>query len=102
MIQMPRTVRVGPHVFKVERRPVSRMPIVDGEKPNACCDSDRLLVTMRERLQRSKVQEFSVHEFLHAIWPDDDDNEEAHVTKLAPQLLQLIQDNPDFIKFLTQ
>jgi hypothetical protein len=48
------------------------------------------------------VQEFSVHEFLHAIWPDDDNNEEAHVTKLAPQLLQLIQDNPDFIKFLTQ
>lgn len=97
---LPQTVKVGPHSYRVERWPATRMPFIEGEKPNAFHDKDGLLVAILNRLRRSKVQEFTVHEFLHAIWPADDPKEEEHVTELAPKLLQLIQDNHELIDYL--
>ena len=101
-MDMPKTAKVGPHVYRVDRWPSSQMPLMDGEKPNAFHDGDKLLIVVQKRLRKSKAQEFAVHEFLHAVWPQGDDREEENVTQLAPRLLQLMQDNPDLLAYLTQ
>ena len=99
---MPKTAKIGPHVYRVERWPASKIPEIDGNEANAFHDPDGLLIVVRQRLRRSKAQEFTVHEFLHSIWPAGDPREEENVTSLAPRLLQLVQDNPELVEYLRQ
>lgn len=101
-VPMPKTVKVGPHVYTVLRKTVAQMPVVGEGKPNGYCDKDQAQVCIAARGRRSKLQEWTIHEFLHAIWPDGDENEERHVTELAPRLLQLIKDNPELVGYLAQ
>jgi len=97
---MPSTVKVGPHVYRLERRPARQMVRIGGDRLNGCTDPDALLVTVVERLRRSKVQEIALHEFLHTLLPEFKADEEM-VTALAPRLLQLLQENPGLVAYLT-
>ncbi|MGA7887641.1 MAG: hypothetical protein WCA44_18050 [Acidobacteriaceae bacterium] len=97
---MPAAVKVGPHVYRV-LLVAAQMPKIDGETPNACIDLDALTVKVAARLRRSKMQELSLHEFLHAMWPKGYGFEEELVTALAPRLLQLLRDNPELVRYLT-
>ena len=101
-MDMPKTIKVGPHVYSVLRKPASTL----GENIGHC-DSSSLQIWVKQRLRKSKAQEILLHEILHALILQALDTEEKHddeafVVVVAPLLLQVIQDNPDLLAYLTQ
>jgi hypothetical protein len=101
---MPKTAKVGPHVYSVLRKPTSAL----GTENLGHCDSSSLQIWIKERLRRSKAQEILLRELLHAIVLQALDTTKKHddesyvVVVTAPILLQVIQDNPDLIAYLAQ
>ena len=101
---MPKTVRVGPHVYSVLRKPGSGIP----DDGLGYCDLNGLQILIRQRLRKSKAQEILTHEILHACtYPalvDEDKrySDEEFIESMSPVLLRVIQDNPDLLEYLTQ
>lgn len=97
---MPKSIKVGAHVYTVLRKSKGQMSGV-GE-----CDFDGTQILVRKRLKKSVAKETLLHELLHAcIYPSFNDKsttDEEFVLALAPVLLQVIQDNPDLLEYLTQ
>lgn len=97
---MPKSIKVGAHVYTILRKPKSQF------EEEGLCVSDKLEITIRQRLKRSKAQEVLVHELIHAAgypsfwdkWP----GEEKFVVAVSPVLLQVLQDNPDLVAYLTE
>ena len=105
--QMPKTVKVGTHVYSILRKTNAQMPVIDGEKPHGCCDFNGLQILIAKGLRKSKAKEFLLHEILHACtYPSFNGNtqmtDEGFVTAVSPVLLQVMQDNPDLLTYLTQ
>lgn len=98
---MPKSIKVGAHVYSVLRKPKVFTEEL-GE-----CDFNTLQIFVKQRLRKSKAKEILIHECLHACthpslnsekkWTDED-----FVTAVAPVLLQVIQENPDLLEYLTQ
>jgi hypothetical protein len=97
---MPKSIKVGAHVYTILRKPKSQLSGV-GE-----CDFDNTQIVIRKRLKKSVAKETLLHELLHAcIYPSFNDKsttDEEFVLALAPVLLQVIQDNPELLEYLTQ
>ena len=101
-MDMPKSVKVGPHVYSVLRKLKSEMPNDLGS-----CDSTSLQIWVRHRLKKSKAAEILIHETIHACLHSianggSHNEEEAFVEGLSPMLLQVIQDNPGLLAYLTQ
>ena len=101
-MDMPKTVKVGPHTYSVLRLSKSQM---NGDLGG--CDTNTLQLSVQQRLKKSKAKEILVHEMLHScthpsFLGDDKFTDEDFVTAVAPVLLQVIQDNPDLLLYLTQ
>ena|ERR1700677_2215579 len=99
---MPAAVKVGPHVYKVLRKSKSQMPDDLGS-----CDCSLLQIWVRQRLRKSKAQEIFLHEALHACLHSvanggSKNEEEDFVEALSPVLLQVLQDNPELVEYLTK
>lgn len=90
---LPSQIKAGPHLYSVVRKPVRGC--------NGLCETDKLLITIAPRLRRSKGQEICLHEALHAIWPANLPWEEKVIEALTPVLLQLLQENPELVSYLT-
>lgn len=102
MIPMPKSVKVGPHVYSILRLPKKRMPGDLGS-----CDFTTLEIRVRSRLRLSKSQEILIHEVLHSathpsVCSDAPMLDEEFVTAVAPVLLQVMKDNPKLLEYLTQ
>lgn len=107
MAEMPTKIKVGPHWYSVIRKKKSEMPKLDGDRLYALCDPDRLHILIQIGLRVSKVKEYLVHELGHACnflagTYGKTLEEEEFVDKLAPHLLQVLQDNPELLEYLTQ
>lgn len=94
---MPQSIKVGPHVYTVTRKAM---------RPNGECDFDGVTINVKPRLRRGKAKEILLHEVLHActhpsLNTDKKLTDEDFVTGVSPALLQVIQDNPDLLAFLT-
>ena len=99
---MPKSVKVGVHTYSVLRKPASLLREQLGE-----CDFDALQLSVRHRLRKSKAREILIHEILHAtthpLMSDGKKHtDEDFVQVVAPVLLQVIQDNPELLEYLTQ
>jgi hypothetical protein len=98
---MPKTVKVGAHVYTVLRKSKAQLTGNVGE-----CDFDGLQILVRERLKKSVAKETLLHELLHAVvYPSLNGKtatDEDFVTSMAPVLLQVIQENPELLEYLTQ
>lgn len=99
MAEMPTTVKVGPHVYSVIRK--------SGINYNGCCEFNTLQITVKKRLRKSKAQEILLHEILHActhpsLNGDKPYKDEEFVDGVTPTLLQVLQDNPELLEYLTQ
>jgi hypothetical protein len=94
---------VGAHEYTVERNPPSKMVATDGDRILGDQNPDLLRVRVRKGMRRSKQQEVLIHELLHCCsypaYQNGDD--EGFVDAIAPQLLQVLQENPDLVAFLT-
>ena len=101
-MDMPASVKVGPHVYTILRKPASAMPNDLGH-----CSTDTLQIWIRARLRKSKAREILVHELLHScthpsIVQGGKFTDEEFVLAVAPVLLQVLQDNPDLLEYLTK
>ena len=98
---MPKTVKVGAHVYTVLRKPASMLKEQLGE-----CDFDKLIICVRKQLRKSVAKETLLHEVLHATtYPSLNEKtatDEDFVTAMSPVLLQVLQENPDLLEYLTQ
>ena len=97
-MDMPSSIRVGPHVYKVTRKP---------SPDNGECDFDGVAINVKPRLRRGKAKEILLHEVLHATTHPSLNGSGAHtdeefVTGISPVLLQVLQDNPDLVEYLTK
>jgi hypothetical protein len=101
MLEMPSTVKVGVHTYLVGRRTKRELSGCTGE-----CDFDSLTIFIRKGIRRTKAQETLLHEVLHACADPSSLKKEAQVEEdfvniLSPHLLQVMQDNPDLMAYLT-
>lgn len=101
-MDMPKTIKVGAHTYAVLRKPASQM----GDDLGGC-ECNLLQITVKQRLKKSKAKEILVHELLHActhpsFLGNEKMTDEDFVTAVAPVLLQVIQENPDLLAYLTQ
>jgi len=99
---MPKSIKVGPHTYTVLRKQASAFDEAIG-----FCDNNSLQIWIKKRLRKSKAQEILLHEVLHTVTLQCLDGvkelgDESFVTATAPVLLQVIQDNPDLLEYLTQ
>jgi hypothetical protein len=99
MAEMPTTVKVGPHVYSVIRK--------SGINYNGICEFDTLQICVKKRLRKSKAQEILLHEILHActhpsLNGDKPYKDEEFVDGVTPTLLQVLQENPKLLEYLTR
>ena len=98
---MPKSVKVGALTYSIIRKPASGMSNCLGH-----CGFDDLQIWVRQRLKKAKAQETLVHELLHActhpsVNGDKRHTDEQFVEAVAPVLLQVLQDNPELVEYLT-
>ena len=101
-VGMPSSVKVGPHVYSLLRKPASAMPNTLG-----VCDDSLLQICIRQKMRRSKAKEVLLHEVLHAcshltLSSFGKRAEEDFVEAITPTLLQVLQDNPELLEYLVQ
>jgi hypothetical protein len=98
---MPKTVKVGVHTYSILRKPKSQM---GGDL--GTCDFNELQIFLRKQLRKSVAKETLIHELLHAAtYPSLNEktvSDEDFVTAVSPVLLQVMQDNPELLEYLTQ
>lgn len=99
---MPRTIKVGAHTYSVLQKSKPQMPDDVGS-----CDTDTLQILIRKGLRRSVAQETLIHELFHACnYPTftgkQQATEEEIVEAASPVWLQVLQNNPDLVAYLTQ
>ena len=96
----PDRITIGAHVYHVQRVPARLLMNDAGEPLNGDCDPDALVIRLAARMRKSKTQEITLHEVLHAcIYPSGVDDESV-VTALAPSLLQVMKSNPALVAYL--
>ncbi len=100
-MDMPKTIKVGAHTYSVLRKSKTQMP-----KDIGSCDTDALQILVRKQIRKSVARETLLHEILHACtYPSflsKTMTDEDFVEAVSPVLLQVIQDNPDLLAYLTQ
>ena len=99
---MPKSIKVGAHVYTVLRKPATALKEELGD-----CDFNTCQISVRQRLRKSKAREILIHELLHActhplVNDDKKHTDEDFVQAVSPVLLQVIQDNPELLEYLTQ
>ena len=101
-MDMPVSIKVGPHTYSVIRKPAAQM-----EDSLGYCDFTTLQIWIRQRMKKSKSREILLHETLHACTHPtlncgDKMDDEDFVNAIAPVLLQVLQDNPKLLEYLAQ
>lgn len=97
---MPEFVKVGPHTYPIIRKSAREM------KDLGLCSWDRVQIFIRKGMRKSKAQEVLLHEVLHSTtYPTmasvKNKTDEDFVDTVAPVLLQVLQDNPELVEYLT-
>lgn len=98
----PKTIRVGPYVFRVVRK---RTSIADGEKVG---DTNIARGRIRYSSDQSPMQERAtlLHEVLHAVAHSAAITDEVELTqeqwigRIETGLLGVLRDNPKFVEWL--
>lgn len=94
-MKLPSAVIVGPHTYKVQK--VARL------KQLGLCNYDSGRLSLKSGMEHSKEQEVLLHEVLHACgYPALCGKDEEFVDGVAPQLLQVLQQNPRLVEYLTK
>jgi hypothetical protein len=104
MIRMPRTVIIRSHTWRIVAKPQSVM-YLDGEALDGWCKHQLEEIWITQGLKLWPKQHTLFHELGHAAGQPhikDGMTEEELITALSPGLLQVLQDNPPLVAFLTQ
>ena len=101
--RMPKSVNIGAHVYKIHK--VKEL-LADGEPAHGMLDDGDCVIHLTTGMSKTKAQEVILHEILHALFyrlPHESDTmtEEDFVGHTAPNLLSVLQTNPQLVKYLT-
>ena len=96
---MPKTIKVGPHVYSVLRKPKAIL------KGHGECDYNSLHISIQSRLRKSVAQETLLHEVVHTCsYPNLCGagliTEEKAVETISHHLLGVLRDNPGLLEYL--
>jgi len=98
---LPKTVKVGPYVYKIEKW--DAMAARDADKHGEC-DTAMHIIRVDATYSEAAVKNTLLHEILHAVWNawglGDSEEEEKAVNNMANGLQAVLNDNPGLIKFL--
>lgn len=102
--RMPKTVKVGPHTYKIILRPAKQVKL-NGNMCMGMWDPDTNKITICTRLELSLAQDTLLHEILHAcmeraVSHHEHPTSEICIDNASPYLLQTLQENPELVKFL--
>lgn len=109
---IPESVKVGPHTYSVGND--DRELRIAGREMDADLighsDHVHLRITVESGLAHSLEQETVLHEVLHCVFSitnladelneKDEGNEEKFIQRISPLLLQVIQENPELMRYL--
>ena len=109
--ETPYQIQIGPHTYHINTHQpdLDRETLKDSTHPNlGLCDPTTLTIYMTVHQAPSQQQDTLLHETLHALFSligagedIDHDTEEKLVRRLAPALLQTLQNNPQLVHYLT-
>jgi hypothetical protein len=105
----PSKVKVSPFTFEVRYDKEA----MEAAGANGACMEDLCTILLAPGNDWLVERETILHEALHAVWgqtyldtkiPDDaaDSEGEAIIRELAPRILALLRDNPQFVAYLTE
>lgn len=101
-IELPKSVRVGYATYKIEEWPVE---LANAAARHSECDKLNHIIRVRTDMKACETANSLLHEILHAIWnvgAIDSGDEEKCVTIFANQLIQIMQDNPVVMDWITK
>jgi hypothetical protein len=102
-VKPPRSVYVSPFTYSVQE--------VLGLPDSGNMDADRLRILVQKDQPLMSKRDTALHELIHATLSQgmshrlkeiDKDLEEELVAHLAPRILAMLRDNPEFVKYLTE
>ena len=100
-VPVPKTVKVGCHSYSILRKSKAQMPDDLGR-----CNFDGVQIWLVRGLKLSVAQETLLHELLHACtYPSQVETtltDEQFVEAISPVFLQVMQENPKLVEYLTQ
>jgi hypothetical protein len=104
-------LKIGPHTYTVyfDKNMINQVNTDAGEAHYGVTDIKHLKITIDPSQAHTQLQDTLLHEILHAIFDitaaqEDIDHktEEKLIRRIAPILLQTIQQNPHLINKLTK
>ena len=100
----PKSVRVGPHVYKVLKDDRTAQALRD-ESKYGITKVDRLEIHLDPNVAHTQVADTLLHEILHCIWDqsglrEDQSLEESVICSITTELLNVLRSNPKVTKFL--
>lgn len=98
-MRLPRSLKVGPHRYKIV---VDHHGLMEGSAVGHC-NADRLVIGIDPRIALGQQADTLLHEALHGLLAAvklEDDTEEAICLVLSPGLMSLFADNPALYPFL--
>lgn len=109
-MSLPDSVKVGPHIYTVEssEAAVDRVCHKHQRELDGCADHQYQLITISPNGADSYRKDVFLHEVLHAVITatamefEQEDGEERLVGAMSTMLLQVIRDNPEVIRWLSQ
>lgn len=97
---IPKTIKVGPHIYKISVED----DFAENHGALAQARHTKTAIIIDPAQSASQMYDSLLHEILHCInnqvefAPKDRELEEQAVSRLAPMLLMLIEDNPELFK----
>lgn len=103
----PERIVLGPHTWRILTDDADGHLIHEGDRGRTDANSLTIRVDART-LAEGALRDTVLHECLHACWDtaglsahEADAHQEQLITSLVPQLLDLLQRNPDLVAYLT-
>ena len=99
-MKIPTEVKVGPHIYRVVVDE-DRLLVDSGQLGHT--NKEKLIIAIEADQAPSQLADTLIHELVHAMLSSmglDEGTEERVANGLAPDILLLMQDNPELIKYL--
>ncbi len=96
---MPKELKVGAMVYSVE----INNEYLEGVEAHGATNNNTLEIRLNDEMPLLKRQETALHEAIHAlnkVYCQGAELQEEQVAGLAGGLLQVMHDNPDYIRFI--
>jgi hypothetical protein len=110
MNQMPNQITIGPHTYTINtnQNDINAENVKENAEHLGLTDTTKTTIYITLNQAPTQIQDTLLHETLHACFDliaakedIDHDTEEKLVRRLAPTLLQTLQQNPQLVTYLT-